>query len=145
MTQYLHPLSIPSRRSTTSDESPYTQSPTSISCSSSPASQCSRTTIPRSPHYLHVPGLPTQWNIKDADNADRLANAPASRVAAFITSISGLERTSDISPLCSDRNIRLPAYVYSHADRERDREAFRRGSPRDAFGPRVASTSKKSD
>ncbi|KAI0258132.1 hypothetical protein BC834DRAFT_913093, partial [Gloeopeniophorella convolvens] len=33
MTQYLHPLSIPSRRSTTSDESPYTQSPTSTSCS----------------------------------------------------------------------------------------------------------------
>ena len=74
MSQYLRPLSIPSRHNSTCDESPYSISP------SSPSSACPTPCTAQKAHYfLNIPGMQTQQNIKDADGVDKLANAAVSQ------------------------------------------------------------------
>jgi hypothetical protein len=68
MSQYLRPLSIPSRHNSACDESPYSQS-----ASPTPGSAQS------GPYFLNIPGMQTQQNIKDADGVDKLANAAVSQ------------------------------------------------------------------
>ena len=76
MPHYLHPLSIPSRNNSTSDESPYSQSTPSTAWST-PSSAS------RGPHFLNIPGQTAQQHIKDADNIDKLANAAVSQSKSF--------------------------------------------------------------
>lgn len=74
MSQYLHPLSVPSRHNSTCDESPY-----SISPSSSSAACPTRCTAQSGQYFLNIPGMPTQQNIRDADDVDKLANVAVSQ------------------------------------------------------------------
>ncbi|KAH9979592.1 hypothetical protein BGW80DRAFT_1279132 [Lactifluus volemus] len=74
MSHYLHPLSIPSRHNSLSDESPYSQT-----SPSSPADLSTPDSASRTPHFLHIPGPHPQPHIKDADNVDKLANAAISQ------------------------------------------------------------------
>jgi hypothetical protein len=73
LAQYLRPLSVPSRHTSTCDESP---------CSSSHSSTSAASPTPLTPqsgrHFLNIPGLQTQQSIKDADDVDKLANAAVS-------------------------------------------------------------------
>src|SRR6266404_4595443 len=75
MSQYLHPLSVPSRPMTC-DESPFSspQSPTSTS-NASPTSRTGQS----GQHFLNIPGAQGQQSIKDADGVDKLANAGVSQ------------------------------------------------------------------
>lgn len=74
MSQYLHPLSVPSRHNSTCDESPYSSS------QSSPSAACTTPcTAQPGHHFLNIPGLQTQQSIKDADGVDKLANAALSQ------------------------------------------------------------------
>ncbi|KAH9976981.1 hypothetical protein BJV74DRAFT_158173 [Russula compacta] len=91
MSHYLHPLSIPSRNDSMSDESPYSLS------SPTPTATWSTTTPSRSnsggPHFLNIPGLSTQ-HIKYADSVDKLANTAAAAAAATPATSSTLSSSS---------------------------------------------------
>lgn len=76
MSQYLRPLSVPSRHNSTCDESPYS------SPQSSPSAACLTPCSAQSEsgrYFLNIPGLQTQQSIKDADGVDKLANAAVSQ------------------------------------------------------------------
>ena len=73
MSQYLRPLSIPSRHNSACDESPYSQSSSPSAASPTPGS------AQNGPYFLNIPGMQTQQNIKDADGVDKLANAAVSQ------------------------------------------------------------------
>jgi len=87
MSVYLHPLSIPSRNSSMSDGSPFTQStsPTAAAWSSptTPSRRSSEGT-----HFLGIPG-PSTPHIKDADSVDKEANAAAAATASSSPSAQG--------------------------------------------------------
>ena len=86
MSVYLHPLSIPSRNSSMSDASPYTQSTSPTAVWSSPTTTPSRRGS-ESTHFLNIPG-PSTPHIKDADSVDKEANAAAAAAGAATASSS---------------------------------------------------------
>lgn len=84
MSVYLHPLSIPSRNSSMSDASPYTQAQSESTAPwSSPTTHSRRSS--ESTHFLNIPG-PTTPHIKDADSVDKEANAAAAAAGAATAS-----------------------------------------------------------
>ena len=87
MSHYLHPLSIPSRNNSL-DESPYSQSSTSGSRSTTPSRSASG-----DQHFLNIPGLSSQ-HIKDADSVDKLATAAAATTSATTASSSSSSASS---------------------------------------------------
>jgi hypothetical protein len=85
---YLRPIHIPSRNSSMSDASPYTQSDqstASVAPWSSPNTPLRRSS--EGTHFLAIPG-PSTPHIKDADSVDKEANAAAAAAAAATASSS---------------------------------------------------------
>jgi hypothetical protein len=81
MSVYLKPLAIPSRNSSMSDASPYTQSGSTSPADawSSPATHSRRSS--EGTHFLGIPG-PSTPHIKDADSVDKEANAAAATASS---------------------------------------------------------------
>jgi hypothetical protein len=96
MSFYLNPINIPSRNSSISDASPYTQSTSPAAPWSSPNTPSRRSS--ESAHFLAIPG-PSTPQIKDADSVDKEANAAAAAGAATTSSSPSSEgqwRTSEL-------------------------------------------------
>ena len=80
MSVYLHPLSIPSRNNSASDESPLSAS--AAWSATTPSRRSSTGT-----HFLGIPG-PSTPQIKDADSVDKEANAAAATNVTAATATS---------------------------------------------------------